>query len=104
IYAMGSLMLSNAGDLNNLHGSMMLSDGGATFYVKNTFLNDQNSVIEADNVMIVANVMRNRHSSLIHGLGDLNIMVGNYQDTSEGSILQLGDRILVQANMDEKGP
>ncbi len=104
IYAMGSLMFSTDGDLNNLNGSMMLSDGSATFYVKNTFLNDHNSVIEGGNVMIVADVMRNRHTSLIHGLEDLNIMVGNYQDTSEGSILQLGNKILVQANMDEKGP
>lgn len=104
IYAMNNLLFSNAGDLNNLNGAMMLSGQDATFRVQNTFLNDQSSIIEGGNVMIAANVMRNRHGSLIHGVDDLNIMVGNYQDTSEGSILQLGDRILVQANMDEKEP
>ncbi|MGY4534212.1 filamentous hemagglutinin family protein [Pseudomonas sp. TE3786] len=104
IYAGNNLKITSAANMTNSNQSMMASGQDATFDVTGTFLNDQGATIEAGNeLMIRAQIMRNRHDSLIHGVDHLNIVVGNYQDTSEGSILMVNYRVIVKADMEEKG-
>lgn len=103
VYAGQNLTLSSKDNLFNLNNSMLLSNLGLTFHVTNTLLNDQ-SIVEGGDVMINADTLFNRHASLIHGLDTLNIKVGTFQDNTEGSILQVNDTIIVQADLDEMRP